>query len=208
MFQRLVKDERKNNNNSTQKEMMVHNVLVFGSGYGNCQSLRPNDGHDLNKTSESISSFNILPRDHHPNHNKTKTKPLAMVYSIPVLASYKTHTTEKEIKYKRNTCEMLCITSSERKKVILLCSLFLSDSLIATWPLMVKELDLIYLYDCTFVKLLAPKKSQPAPVSVKLFIYFFRILRLCCLLSRLLLFFFASACPNSLSKNNKKGQKY
>ena len=54
MFQRLVKDERKNNNNnnnSTQKEMMVHNVLVFGSGYGNCQSLRPNDGHDLNKTS-------------------------------------------------------------------------------------------------------------------------------------------------------------
>jgi hypothetical protein len=53
---------------------------------------------------------------------------------------------------------------------------------------MVKELDLIFIW-LHFCETVGTEKSQPAPVFLKLFIYFSGSERLCCLLSRLLLFF-------------------
>jgi hypothetical protein len=102
---------------------------------------------------------------------------------------------------------MLCITSSERKKVILLCSLFLSDSLIATWPLMVKELDLIYLYDCTFVKLLAPKRASQHLFFLN-YLFIFSGSWDCAVFWAAYYYFLPPRVPIAYQKIIKKGQKY
>ena len=109
---------------------MVHNVLVFGSGYGNCRSLRPN-GHDLNKTSQSIvSSFNILPRDHHPKNAKKKKR--CRFYSRSGVV-YETHTgPKKKSNIKEKPVRCCAYTSSEGKKSYSFVLFVLSDSPIAT----------------------------------------------------------------------------
>ena len=178
---------------------MVHNVLVFGSGYGNCRSLRPN-GHDLNKTSQSIvSSFNILPRDHHPKNAKKKK-------TLPILFSFwrriwNTHRTEKEIKYKRKACEMLCIHIIRRKKKLFFCALcfeWFSYCHMTSYGQRV-TLDI---YMITFVKLLAPKRA--ASTCLLNYLFIFQHLKLLSFEPLIILF---ASVPIAYQKIIKSGQK-
>ena len=178
---------------------MVHNVLVFGSGYGNCRSLRPN-GHDLNKTSQSIvSSLNILPRDHHPKNAKKKK-------TLPILFSFwrriwNTHRTEKEIKYKRKACEMLCIHIIRRKKKLFFCALcfeWFSYCHMTSYGQRV-TLDI---YMITFVKLLAPKRA--ASTCLLNYLFIFQHLKLLSFEPLIILF---ASVPIAYQKIIKSGQK-